>query len=489
MKKISIIAACISLIIGAAAHAEINKYNIISPVIISNTIKDDSNNEKPEETPNPSGWLAFFHSKGSLSQLTSLEQWKDAAAWADLDNQGLTNGDLPKGNLGVSQIHELYMAGNNIKNVNFLNGVEYAEKISINNNLSLSDLSGLSHLKRVDDLDFSNTSVTDIRPLSNLTTVGVYTIGENVNDLSPIKNIGFDTYGSTAFIVRIALKQEYIGTDSFANGKPDTLNLPFVSPFCQSLNQDMGSIYTWTKPVVYFKNSFACQSNHAWLNVMHSGGTLLNTIGSENIGKGGGHQKIIFNENIIRWDNSVIPSSPIPMTMPASGNQKVELTLSSTHFSDINFMSNTRGFESITLTGDNDLTDISGLGNATYINKVTITNNNLLSSLSSLSSVKTPAVLKITGNANLETLNGLQNITKAGSNIEINNNPKLTDIGALSNLYGHTSSTKSLNVYTDAIVNKLPSSSITCDSILNYRVYFFNRSNGDQYLPYNDVCQ
>ncbi len=80
------------------------------------------------------------------------------------------------------------------------------------------------------------------------------------------------------------------------------------------------------------------------------------------------------------------------------------------------------------------LRDFSGLENLTTIKSVTVRDNPVLANLLGLDNIRVAENITLENNGNLISLAGLENLTFVETYFELNSNPMLSDIGALSSL-------------------------------------------------------
>lgn len=119
-------------------------------------------------------WLDFLHDTDNVKKAGTKEE-VTSSEYIKLGNKGLTNADLPTGNLGLTAVAGIYLEGNNLDNVEFLEGLtsisfgsSSSNKLNLNGN-SLTSLKGLESLTEAPILDLrsSNNTFTDLTPLKN----------------------------------------------------------------------------------------------------------------------------------------------------------------------------------------------------------------------------------------------------------------------------------------------------------------------------------
>ena len=144
--RIKKIAAISYLLMIGNVYAESSNYIIRHPVELG--FFGSSETEKPEEPSEPtkpeengSGeWIQFFHSKNTLLNTKTMQEWSAGATSdvATLTGLGLTNSVLPKSTFGINNVNRLLMESNGLSNVDFLGGVSSIGELRLSNNPALT---------------------------------------------------------------------------------------------------------------------------------------------------------------------------------------------------------------------------------------------------------------------------------------------------------------------------------------------------------------
>jgi hypothetical protein len=144
----------------------------------------------------PDEWLDYFHKKGQLYEIDSLDLWGPKMRSVFLVNKGIKNADMPQKPFGVTSVGYLDLRSNALTNIEFMRGVNsitYSFDVSFNpgitdlsplsgisiingglfrlEGLSITNLNGLENLQFTSDLHINgNPKLTDISALSSLKT-------------------------------------------------------------------------------------------------------------------------------------------------------------------------------------------------------------------------------------------------------------------------------------------------------------------------------
>lgn len=140
------------------------------------------------------GWLEFFHSKNTLNNTSILSEWRAKGDSALVNNMGLDNSTIPKGPIDTTSIGTLSMTSNSLSNVDFMINVSHLKTLDLTDNPLLSNINGLKNIKTADSVVLKNTSVSDLSPLSGLTSAKNLDFSNtkisSLNGLQNLRDIG-----------------------------------------------------------------------------------------------------------------------------------------------------------------------------------------------------------------------------------------------------------------------------------------------------------
>ncbi|PTH78235.1 hypothetical protein [Aeromonas veronii] len=455
--RIKKIAAISCLVMMGHAYAESSNYIIRHPVELglfgSNETEkpeDPSEPTKPEE--NGSGeWIQFFHSKNTLLNTKTMQEWSDGTTSdvATLTGLGLTNSVLPKSTFGIDNVNTLLMESNGLSNVDFLGGVSAIGELRVSNNPALTDISGMSAVELAGNLYLNKIGITNVNALSNLKSANYIDVsGNKISDYSGLRNLSIKRPGN--MITVIIDYQDYYSKK----------RINWNEPFCQAFEK--GDLY------VRFNlggNSYSnaqvgqfCYGDNEWINFLHERSRFL---GIQNIAKLANAPYNSIDIGSMGLTNSMIPASAYPNTMFGS------LNIESNSFENLNFLSNITFAGNLNAQNNTKLKDISGLRNVTYINNLNMRN------------------------VPLTSLNGLENVTRTGG-MDFRDNPNLRDISALSNLTSTVgmSGVKGHIIFTHVYFNSAPAlSSPFCESWMRGDIRVYQGSSSLSNVNYSSVCK
>lgn len=126
--------------------------------------------------------------------IDTSEKWNQSGVYwyVTMYKLGLLDSELPKGNFGLNGIGFLGLSGNNLTNVDFLNGiVESTQSLELDDN-KISNLKGLSSLQiQRDYFKLQKNSFTSLNGLQNLKQIRSLHIYDNpqLTDISAISNL------------------------------------------------------------------------------------------------------------------------------------------------------------------------------------------------------------------------------------------------------------------------------------------------------------
>ena len=187
-------------------------------------------------TPSTEPWFIFAQSNGQLLDKTDVNDY--GTNIVDFSNLGITDSNRPNKNFGTSSMLSINFDDNNLTNLDFFEGVDtITNYLSANsngitdisglsdiintktilssganlflNNNNISDLSSISQIDELNQLELSNNNISDLSPLSglkfkrlhltnnNITDISMLNINSNVaelrfggNDITDISNVG-----------------------------------------------------------------------------------------------------------------------------------------------------------------------------------------------------------------------------------------------------------------------------------------------------------
>jgi len=193
--------------------------------------------EENNNFPNPDGWLFYFNTYGQLTNINDMEETTLSHS-VNINNEGITYSDLPKGSMGIKDIGTIDISNNELISVNFLHGLENINNLFLDDN-PINEITGLSTVTKVNDsIRFSlEQTFTDLEPLTNLTKGKLYFY----RDLSD-----FNQYAS---------------------------NFDYSTPFCQGISSNM--ISTYSVGNVKTNAIDLCTTNDDWMDFFHKHGNYI----------------------------------------------------------------------------------------------------------------------------------------------------------------------------------------------------------------------
>lgn len=455
--RIKKIAAISCLLMMGSVYAESSNYIIRHPVELG--LFGNSETEKPGEPSEPTkpeengsgDWIQFFHSKNTLLNTKTMQEWSAGinSDIATLTGLGLTNDILPKGTFGISTVNSLLMESNGLTNVDFLGGVKTIWGMKLSNNPALSDISGMSMVETAGNIYLNKTGVTNVNALSNLKSARYIDLsGNKIADFSGLRNLS--NKGASHIITVIIDYQDYYHKK----------RINWNEPFCQAFE----------KGDLYIRFSFDggsqssaqvgqfCYGDNEWMDFLHDRSKFL---GIQNIAKLTEPAYSAINISKMGLTNQMIPQSPFP------NNRFGELNIESNSFENLNFLSLVTTAGAIKAQYNTKLRDITGLRNATSI-----------------------SYLDMRG-VPLSSLSGLENVTKTGG-MDFRENNNLRDISALSNLSSTSinPAVKGYIMFSHAYFDRAPAiSSPFCQGLLKGDITIYQGSSSLSAVDYGSVCK
>ncbi|MGX7042963.1 hypothetical protein [Leuconostoc holzapfelii] len=139
--------------------------------------------------------LANFKGLTTLSLGSNLiADWRPVAGLTQLTN--LTAGNNPQTNIGVlktlTQLQKLNLSqlGMTNQDLKLISGMGHLQNLAIDFNGNISDLTPISQLTQLTNLDFSKDAVSDLTPLQPLSQLANLTLSNNlVTDLTPLRHL------------------------------------------------------------------------------------------------------------------------------------------------------------------------------------------------------------------------------------------------------------------------------------------------------------
>lgn len=455
--RIKKIAAISCLLMMGNAYAESSNYIIRHPAELG--FFGSSETEKPEEpstptTPEGNGsgdWIQFFHSKNTLLNTNTMQEWSAGATTdiATLTGLGLTNDMLPKSTFGISSVSRLFMDSNGLSNVDFLGGVNTIVELNLSNNPALTDISGLSSVENARTLYLNKTGITNVNALSGLkSSYYIDLSGNKISDFSGLRNISTKQLSS-----RITVVIDY--QDYYSKKR-----INWNEPFCQAFEK--GDLYVkFSLGLNSYSNAQVgqfCYGDNEWMEFFHG---RFRFLGIQNIAKLLNSPYDNINISGMGLTNSSIPSSTYP------NKEFSTFDISDNNFENLDFLSEITIAGNLNAQNNKNLKDISGLGNITYVGNLNMRN------------------------VPLTSLSGLENVTRTGG-MDFRDNPNLRDISALSNLtstynrYG----TKGHIIFTHVYFDKAPElSSPFCQSWMIGDIRVYEGSSSLSNVNYSSVCK
>lgn len=455
--RIKKIAAISCLLMIGSAYAESSNYIIRHPVELG--FFGSSETENPEEPSEPtkpeengSGeWIQFFHSKNTLLNTKTMQEWSAGATSdvATLTGLGLTNSILPKSTFGIDNVNTLLMESNGLSNVDFLGGVSAIGELRVSNNPALTDISGMSAVELAGNLYLNKIGITNVNALSNLKSANYIDVsGNKISDYSGLRNLSIKRPGN--MITVIIDYQDYYSKK----------RINWNEPFCQAFEK--GDLY------VRFNlggNSYSnaqvgqfCYGDNEWMDFLHGRNRFLDI---QNIAKLTEPAYSAINISKMGLTNQMIPQSPFP------NNRFGELNIESNSFENLNFLSLVTTAGAIKAQYNTKLKDITGLRNAT--------------SISYLGMRGVP----------LSSLSGLENVTKTGG-MDFRENNNLRDISALSNLSSTSinPAVKGYIMFSHTYFDRAPAiSSPFCQGLLKGDITIYQGSSTLSAVNYGSICK
>ena len=323
------------------------------------------------------------------------------------------------------------------------------QRFTIERNISLINFTGLSSLKEVYIFEIlSNSSNTNLIGLSSLKTVLFFEISDN---FSLINLIGLDSL--------INVDNFYI-LDNSSLISFDGLN---------SLTEITGWFSIERNPLLVDLNGLNNLTAVKNLNIRYNN-NLVNLTGLGNLQKIEGNLDITGNNSLINFiglyrltisgttwiednpslinfngfesliktqgmyienNSSLVSFSGLNNVDSVFGGIRIE---NNSSLIDLNGLDGFKFISYLTINSNSSLINLNGLDNLSLVSNLSVYNNNALYDLSGLNSLNYIYDLYVFNNASLVSLNGLNGLTYVHQSIDIENNPSLIDINALSPL-------------------------------------------------------
>lgn len=327
----------------------------------------------------------------SPSQTTCYER-VDLFSQADVDAFPTTHGcSIVEGFITIT--------GDDIQNLDGLSGVTQVQSIHIASNPLLTDLSGLSHLRKATYFGVVyNDGIHDLSAISELTTVGTLTFrGMTLPDLSgltaldSVQTIELEDNVAIGSLHGLETIENLASLKISRNGGLTNLEglsgLKRVDELTIEGNTDLSSVSG--VPNLWYVNKLAIGSSAALTNL--NGFSALTRL-------------------------SLIQFIANPVLASLQGLSNVTGGLSLIRIQSNPMLTNLNGLEHITSAGDLKI----------------VTNSNLID-LTGLGLYYSGSI-EINQNPKLTSLNGLNNLTRVDGGVMIIDHQKLTDISALSSI-------------------------------------------------------
>ena len=359
------------------------------------------------DTDPNTAWLNFFKNNNQLTTFVDLVDWETTDSLADISGLDYSNADLPNSLMRISQLDSANFSNNRIANAFFLNNItEVRGTLDLSNN-RLSNVGGLSNLAKADILNISgNSSVISIQSLSEL---------GNSREVTMDSPTQYTT-------------------------KPDT-----TSVFCEAVKRKTVNAYDLTRRLSMKDVCTNVPAEDQWLSFFQAEHNTLNSLAElSEWSLKNGVASIIGDQNI---DNSALPSVDLPAPSIYA------LAISGQNLSNIDFLNQVTEVRNELNFSDNAITDITGLQNITgKIPTLNLSGNQLIS-VSSLSGASFDDIdlsnnqLTDTAGLDFSTINNLflnnnqlvdvntlVTLTNIDNEMNVTNNPLLTDITGVQNI-------------------------------------------------------
>tara|TARA_Y100001960_G_scaffold318116_1_gene387413 strand:- start:2797 stop:15378 length:12582 start_codon:yes stop_codon:yes gene_type:complete len=303
-----------------------------------------------------------------------------------------------------------------------LNNFTTLKNVILKNNINMSDISGLSTLRDVENLDLRNTNISDLSSIENINVV------DNLYLDNPIN---YDP------------KRDYL------------------TPFCDGIKNDIIFPYYNSNLIDIRDVCTNFPDDYLWLLFFRDNGqlTTYNDI-SEWETKDG-----VASVTSISLQNEDLPPNLIGVTT------LYKLNLSGNFIQNVDFLSEVNTVRDTLNLSNNSLTDITGLTTLSSINNLYLQDNENLGDISSLNNIVSINDLNLSNTGRVD-LTGLDSLITITGVFDIRNNP-LTDLSFLNQI---TSANKiqidnpdnysKLDYYTNDI----------CENINNGNVILFNNT-------------
>ena len=289
--------------------------------------------------------------------------------------------------LGRVRVNDELVNSNDISNLSPLSNLTTLTHLSLTSN-SISDISVLSNLTNLTGLDLGGNSVLDISALSNLTNLTLLYLWENsISDISALSNL-----------TNLTNLNLISNTISDISALSNLTNLTWLGLGGNSIS-DISALSNLTN----------LTGLHLWENSISDISALSN---------------LTNLDRLYLRDNSISDISVLSNLRNLN-----RLYLRDNSISDISVLSNLRNLTDLSLSGNSvsDISVLSNLTNLTYLNLF----SNSISDISALSNLTNLEILNLNSNniSDISALSNLANLTGLG----LGGN-SISDISALSNL-------------------------------------------------------
>mgnify|MGYP000008757195 FL=1 len=332
-----------------------------------------------------------------------------------------------------TKLIDLDLSFNDIERVPNLSNFTEMDNLYFNDNVSLTDISGLSTIKEIKNLYLQNTQISDLSSLSGLEVANEILL-DDPSEYSP--------------------KLDY--TTNFCDGIKNDLIYPYhgsdlidIRGLCQNLTDD-----------------------YLWLLFFRDNGQLVNY---------NDISEWESNDNVASVTNLLLSDLEMPKGL-IGVNTLFSLNLSGNILTNVNFMQDIIEVRSTLNLSNNNLNDISGLTNMSSIINLYLQDNPNLTDISALSNISVINNLNIS-NTGRSNLSGLDSLTTINDTFDISGNENLKELSFLNQI---VSANKIILDIEEQYIKLDYDSNIICENVNNGTVSIYDVE--DNRLSADYIC-
>ena len=338
-------------------------------------------------------WLLFFHDYNQILWTLRAEDLGTANLIINLDDNNITNSDMPTVSMPVDNFYSIYLRNNQLTDVNFLNGIATVRwELYLDNN-DLVNLEGMETVTTMANFSVTNNSnLISLKGLEGMQTFTRHSYFNNNPALTDITGLSNVTSTNNYYI--------YLDEPSQYTHKP-----LIDSPICQAGKNGTVRFSTDSRVLSYEE---VCDASEAWLQFLQSNGQATGI--TELIELTNQTTPIDLSGRSIT--NSTIPDGVLSL------DRLLDFNISNNGMSSVGFLVGLNTLSGDLNVSNNSLSDVLGFENLSNVDGNLLLNDNQLITLGTFENLSNVGGnFDISGNIGLFNLFGISNLSNVGSKL------------------------------------------------------------------------